>query len=89
MVQPAEEQEPLLPTSEITEHASASTTVGVNGLGSKLGKVQQCLVKNGVIILTATLVTVGVLIFGAVVISSKNDHCTPSIQWCLWDKNPR
>ena len=80
MVPPTEEQEPLLPTNEITEHPPNNTAVGVNGLRSKFGKVQQCLVKNAVTIFAATLVTVGVLLFGAVVISSECDHCTPSLR---------
>lgn len=80
MVLPAEEQEPLLPTSEIVGHAPDRGAVGFNSLGSRFGNIRQCLVKNGVITFTATLVTVGVLLFGAVVISSEHDHCTPSLK---------
>lgn len=71
MVRPAEEQEPLLPTSEETDTVSNGNTNGAHSHNSQLVKVKQCIAKNGIVAFAATLVTVGIVVFGAVVLTSK------------------
>lgn len=71
----AEEREPLLPTTEQPVDSSNSVTngQGVNGNShqSKVAKVKQCIAKNGIVAFAATLVAVGVIVFGAAVLTSE------------------
>ena len=75
MVQLAEERERLLPTGdEETDPVSNGVTNGAHCHSSKIAKVKQCIAKNGIVAFAATLVAVGIVVFGAVVLTSKRQH---------------
>ncbi|KAF8421477.1 peptidase family M13 [Tirmania nivea] len=71
MVHLAEERERLLPTSEETDPVPNGSTNGARSHDTKVAKVKQCIAKNGIAAFAATLVAVGIVVFGAVVLTNK------------------
>lgn len=73
MVQPVEEREPLLPTDEESVSHPNGAANGAHGHDdSKVAKVKQYLAKNGIVIFAATIVAVGIIVFGALVLKSES-----------------
>lgn len=72
MVQLAEERERLLPTTDEETHpVSNGLTNEAHSHDSKVAKVKQCIAKNGITAFAATLVAVGIVVFGVVVLTNK------------------
>lgn len=73
MVQPVEEREPLLPTDEESVSHPNGAANGAHGHDdSKVAKVKQYLAKNGIVIFAATIVAIGIIVFGALVLKSES-----------------
>jgi len=70
MVQPGEEREPLLSTCDEADSVSNGATKRSH---SHVAKVKQCIAKNGILASAAMLVAISIVVFGAVVLTSKDD----------------